>query len=106
MIKNQVKKNKELRDMIFVQDVVNTNSETISRIASKLYLCDKITKSEYSIFMLRHGLNLGLGLEKSFSQIAKELNISVEEVLVDYNKALKLVSKSLVNTAFNLELSR
>ena len=105
MNKEQRIKKNELSDMVFTQDIIKTNPETVTRILQKLYQYYKLSKFEYCVFIFRHGLLNNRCKPQSFSQIAKEFGASVEEVLTAYNRTLKLISKSLVESSFNLDLA-
>lgn len=99
-------KKKEWSNIVFTQDIIKTNPETVTRIVSKLYQHYKLSKLEYCVFLMKHGLLNNMGKPQSFSQIAKAYGATEEEILAAYNHTLKLVSKNLIESAFNLELVR
>lgn len=106
MNKEQRLKKQELSNIVFTQDIIKTNPETVKRIILKLYEHHKLSRQEYCVFLMRHGLMGNMSKTQSFSQIANSYGTTEEEILITYNSALKLVSKNLIETAFNLELAR
>ena len=90
-----------ISNMIFLQDVLENDKTIVKEIVVSMFKTNQLTKNQYEVFALKHGLKNKDKAKRSFMQIAAEKNIDLNDVLKEYNSALKIISKNIVNKVFS-----